>query len=81
MSNSRNLSEPMPLAVTQREAARLLSVSTRTVYSLRDAGKLASIKLSHQGGRGKVLIPVESIKQFIAANTGLSNAPLAENVA
>ena len=54
-----------PLAVTQREAANLLSLSERTVFALRQSGKLASIKVG-TGGKSKVLIPVAAIHAFLA---------------
>jgi excisionase family DNA binding protein len=53
-----------PLQYKIKDAARLLSVSPRTVERLLAAGELASV------GRGKLRrIPYESILAYIARNT------------
>lgn len=46
---NRPLQAPAPLLVTSREAARMLSVSERTLWSLSARGELKAIKL----GRAK----------------------------
>ena len=63
MSTKQN--SPEPLAVSQREAARLLSVSERTVFDLRRAGKLRSLKVG-AGPKSKVLIVRQSIIDYLA---------------
>jgi len=52
-----------PLAVDDRGAARLLGISSRTVYSLRERGELRYRRC----GR-RILIPVESIRAYLAAS-------------
>jgi len=49
-----------PLAVTTREAARLLSCSRSQIYVLVRAGKIRRIKMG-----GKALVAVDDIKAFI----------------
>ena len=52
---------PLPLAVPPREAARLLSISLRRIYSLLSAGALES----YCDGRTR-RIPVKAIEAYIA---------------
>jgi len=48
------------LAVPQTEAARLLGVTTRSIYAMRQAGRLKTVKVGY-GPKSKVLIPMASI--------------------
>jgi excisionase family DNA binding protein len=57
--------KPEPLAVDGREAARLLSVSERTIFMLRKSGKIRAIKIG-KGMQSRVLYPVESLRNFLA---------------
>lgn len=57
---------PAPLAVDEREAARLLGLSPRKVHSLRKAGELPY----RQVGR-RVLITVKSIHEFLEAEPAI----------
>ncbi len=49
-----------PLAVSMRDAARLLSVSERSVWSLVHSGKLPSIRI----GRS-VRIPMDALREYV----------------
>ena len=51
---------PEPLLVDEREAARLLSCSTRTLYNLRKRGELPAIKIGEA-----VRYDVEDLREFI----------------
>jgi len=53
-------SESKKPLLTEREAARILNVCPRTVYSLRDAGKLSCVKF----GRS-VRYRIEELERFI----------------
>lgn len=55
-----NASQVQPLLVNEREAAMLLGVSPRTVWTLADAGELPVIRI----GRRK-FYRRQSIEQFI----------------
>jgi|GEM_PF-6780044 len=54
-----------PLAVSQTEAARLLSITPRSIFALRQAGRLTSLKVG-TAKKSKVLIPVASIRNLLA---------------
>jgi hypothetical protein len=51
---------PEPLAVDSRGAARLLSVSPRTIVALTSAGSLPSLKIM-----GRRLYSVASLREFV----------------
>jgi excisionase family DNA binding protein len=53
--------EAQPLLVGEREAAAMLGVAPRTIWSLADAGKLPSVRI----GRRK-LYAIETLRRFIA---------------
>lgn len=55
---------PTPLAVRPKEAAKMLSVSERTLFSLIKAGRLPATKIG-SGRAGAVLISVASIEAFL----------------
>jgi excisionase family DNA binding protein len=59
-------SDPTLLAVDQAEAARRLSVSTRTIFTLREQGKIGFIRPGGTGG--KVLIPVDELRRYVREN-------------
>jgi excisionase family DNA binding protein len=52
-----------PLAVDQREAARRLGVSERTVFNLRASGRLPFVKLGRQ-----VRFLVGDLRRFLEAH-------------
>lgn len=56
-------STPRPLLVTQPEAARLLSLSERTVYTLRTSGRLPTVRVG-----GKVLLRYSDLAAFAAGH-------------
>ncbi|MEX1231286.1 MAG: helix-turn-helix domain-containing protein [Planctomycetaceae bacterium] len=49
------------LLLSQREAAQMLSISPRTLFSLTKAGKLPSIRI----GSGGVRYAVDDLRRFI----------------
>jgi len=51
-----------PLRVSDREAARLLGVSARTVWSMRIDGRLPTVHI----GRAK-RIPIDALRRFACA--------------
>jgi hypothetical protein len=55
-----------PLAVSEIEAGRLLGLSSRTVFSLRKAGKLKAVKIG-EGAKSRVIYSVEELRRFIAS--------------
>ena len=57
-----------PLLVSEREAARLLGCCGRTVFALRQEGKLPHIKL-----RGAVRYAVSDLEQFVQGQRVLAN--------
>jgi excisionase family DNA binding protein len=52
---------PEPLLVSPRQAARLLSVSERTLFTWTKAGKIPCVKLGRL-----VRYSIDSLKEFIA---------------
>jgi excisionase family DNA binding protein len=68
-----NDSGPEPLSLRPREAARMLSVSERTLFALRAEGRIRAVKLG--AGRGAtVLFRVEELKRFLAEAEVASDA-------
>ena len=60
---------PLPLAVGEREAARLLSVSVRTLYNWRRDG----IGPSYRRVGARLLYPVNALRDWL--NTDSANQP------
>jgi len=56
-----------PLAVRPREAAKLLSVSVRTLNAYRRRGLIQAVKIG-RGRRAVVLFEVDELKRFLAEN-------------
>jgi excisionase family DNA binding protein len=54
--------EQAPLAVTVREARRMVGLGTTAIYKLMSEGKLEKVKIG-----GKTLIPRESLVRLIEA--------------
>lgn len=66
-------SVPSTILLTVREAAEKLRLSEATVYAL-----CAAKKLRHQRvglGRGKLVIPVDAIAEYLAKGTVVSTDP------
>ena len=57
------------LAVTKREAGRMIGVSERTIERMIHDGQLAHVKLNR-----RVIVPVAALQQFLAQRT-VMNAP------
>lgn len=57
------------MAVSERQAAEMLSLSQRSVFDLRKAGKLGFIKVG-----SRTVIPIRSLRLFIHQNTQRTNA-------
>jgi excisionase family DNA binding protein len=60
---------PTPLLLSALEAARLLNVSPRTVWSLTEAGSLPHVRI----GR-RVLYPVDALRRWTQAQTRTSQS-------
>ncbi len=59
---------PMPLLVTEREASRLLSMSQRTLWSLRKEGRLPVVRVGTSAasqGRLQIRYAVSDLVAFI----------------
>ncbi len=61
------------LAFSEVEAAKLLGISARTLFSLRAAGKIGFVKLA-AGKQARVLYPRAALEKFIAENTRIGGA-------
>lgn len=55
---------PTPLLIGMNEAARLLSLSPRTVWSMANSGELPTVRV-----RRRVLFNVEALRAWIDAQT------------
>jgi Helix-turn-helix domain len=55
-----------PLLVSEREAARLLGMCTKSLYRLRRAGRIEYVKIGL--GDQRIRYTVQSLRNFIAAN-------------
>lgn len=53
----------IPLAVTRREAAKMLGLSEKTIFNLTNSGELTCVKI----GRS-VRYPVQALHDFIKRN-------------
>ncbi|MCA3003804.1 MAG: helix-turn-helix domain-containing protein [Planctomycetaceae bacterium] len=57
---------PLQMTVSERQTAKILGVSPRTVFSLRQRGLLPTVRLPNVS---RVLIPVDAIAALVAAST------------
>lgn len=57
---------PPKLMVTQQEAARMLSISERTLYTLRKSGRLRAVRLTSGGLR----YSVAELRRFAEGEVG-----------
>ena len=64
-----NQSDTEAMAFSEAEAARVLSLSPRSVYSLRKAGKLRFFKVG-----ARVLVSRQACADFIAAQEKVTSA-------
>ena len=59
--------EPVtPLLVNEKAAARMLAITTRTMFSLRQSGRISYVQ--HSNG-GRVFYAREEIERYISAAT------------
>ena len=56
---------PEPLAYRPRDAARLLGVSSRTLFSWTRAGHVRAVRVG-QGKRISVLYPLDELRRLLA---------------
>jgi excisionase family DNA binding protein len=60
------ISKPVePLSYRPREAAKMLGVSTRTLFEWTRQGKVHCVRVG-EGKRAAVLYPVESLRRLLA---------------
>lgn len=57
---------PPKLMVTQQEAARMLSISERTLYALRKSGRVRAVRLTSGGLR----YSVAELRRFAEGEVG-----------
>ena len=57
---------PLQMTVSERQAAKMLSVSPRTIFSLRKRGLLPTVRIPKVS---RVLIPLDAIAALVAAST------------
>lgn len=62
------------LAYTVNEAAKLVSLSPRTLYELIYLGQIEAFRVKARGhkGKGKILVPRASLEAWIQASTARS---------
>lgn len=61
-------SDPGKLCYSKREVASMTSLSERTIERLIKCGKISCVKMQR-----RVLIPAQSLRQFIATGAGVSD--------
>lgn len=54
---------PQPLQVSEREAARILGVSSKTLFNRRQAGKIGYVR-----DNGRVLYRLDELQRYSKAN-------------
>lgn len=62
--------QSQPLAVDEREAARLLGISQRTLWGLADAGKVRAVKIGT-----RKLYPVSELQRYLQAQLDAQGPP------
>lgn len=55
---------PDPLALSETEAAKLLSLSSRTLYAMRQAGTIPHAKLG-----GRIVYPLAELRAWLSERT------------
>jgi hypothetical protein len=63
---SNQTPSPAPLAVDERTAAKMLSLSSRTLFTLRKRGEINAIKTG-TGPKSRVIYPVAALQAFLEA--------------
>ena len=63
---NRNILTMTPLLLTQREAAKALAISERTLYALRKGGLIRAVRIGIGGWR----YSVEELQRFIRESEG-----------
>ena len=61
MNDLPTASGPAPLAVDERTAAKMLSISPRALWSIRASGKIKAAKVG-----ARVIYSVEELRRFLA---------------
>jgi len=64
MNTSHSANECVPMLVDEREAGKLLGVSSRTIFTFRQRGLIPHVKIG-----ARILYPVAGLHRFIEANT------------
>jgi len=67
------MKEPTPLLWNLTEAAKALRVSARTLYLLATQRKVPFVRIG--SGRGRLLFPVEGLREWVARQTVQPEAP------
>lgn len=68
VSNHRS----MPLAIQSREAARVIGVSERTLWTLTNTGRIRCIRVG-VGPKARKLYPVAELHRFLAEQPQTTN--------
>jgi hypothetical protein len=63
-----NTPPPEVLAVTEGVAAKMVSLSTRSMFELRRQGRIDFIKVG-SGPKARILYPKAALDRFIVSNT------------
>jgi len=58
----------LPLAVSVREAARMLSIGYTMVYHLIKRGELRHLNMGTKNKCGKIIIPIKAIHDYLETN-------------
>jgi len=67
------MKEPAPLLWDLAEAAKALRVSARTLYLLATERKVPFVRIG--SGRGRLLFPVEGLREWVRHQTVQPEAP------
>ena len=59
-----------PLAVTLQEAAKLIGISSKTMYTLSRRPEFPKISLGSGMTRSKSIVPVAALQRWLEANIG-----------
>jgi len=68
LTTGLSIGTPAQLCLSETEAAKALGISSRTLFSLRAAGRVGFLKLG-AGAQCRVLYPIRELEKFIAENT------------
>ncbi len=73
MSANPAVGSSAQLCLSEIEAAKALGISSRTLFSLRAAGRIGFLKLG-EGAKSRVLYPMAALEKFVADNTRIGGA-------